>query len=397
MSGLAELVPLRECLIEVTRGVGADWPRYPVLGVTRDGLAPAKEPVGKAPERYKPVEPGTIFYNPMRIMIGSIAMVDEGQPSGITSPDYVVIRTREGVLHHRFFYYWLRSSYGQELIQSLARGAVRERMMFNRLAEGVIRVPSWRVQQRIASALAVVPVARRAEQERLAIAEALPAAYLREVFEGPEAQAWRTLTLGDGLAEIQAGTSVRSLERPAENGEWGVLKVSAVSWGRFKPDEHKAVPTNYEPAPHERVRQGDLLISRSNTVELAGAVVIVREQPQRLMLSDKTLRLVTRADVFDSDYLEHALRTRKARQFIEGRATGTSYSMRNISQPTIRLIPVPAPSVATQRRIVTKLSRRLGEAEKLIGRLRDELALIDNLSVALLRRAFGRVSEGGDA
>ena len=87
----ANVQSIEDVLVEVTEGVGDNWHNQPVLGATRAGLAPAKEPVGKQPERYKPVTPGTIFYNPMRILLGSIAIVDEGDSPGITSPDYVVI------------------------------------------------------------------------------------------------------------------------------------------------------------------------------------------------------------------------------------------------------------------------------------------------------------------
>lgn len=114
---------LGDVLDEVKRGIGAGWADYPVLGATRAGLALAKEPVGKNPERYKPVRVGTAFYNPMRILIGSIAMVDEADAPGITSPDYVVLRGREGVVDSRWFYYWLRSPLGEQCIASLARGA----------------------------------------------------------------------------------------------------------------------------------------------------------------------------------------------------------------------------------------------------------------------------------
>ena len=96
------------------------------MGATRDGVAPAKELPGKHPERYKPVVPGTVFYNPMRILIGSIAFIDEGDEAGITSPDYVVLRGKEGVVESRWFYHWLRSPLGEQCISSLARGAVRE-------------------------------------------------------------------------------------------------------------------------------------------------------------------------------------------------------------------------------------------------------------------------------
>jgi len=114
-----------------------------MVGATRGGLAPAKEGIGKNPERYKLVEPGTIFYNPMRILLGSIALLDEGHPPGITSPDYVAFRTRSGMVHPRWFYYWLRSEDGEAFIRTLARGAVRERMLFRRLAEAEIEMPAY--------------------------------------------------------------------------------------------------------------------------------------------------------------------------------------------------------------------------------------------------------------
>jgi type I restriction enzyme, S subunit len=118
--------------------------------------------VGKSPERYKPVEPGTIFYNPMRILIGSIAMLDEGGVSGITSPDYVVLRTRPEIVHPRWFYYWLRSRDGAVFIQTLARGAVRERMMFRRLAAAEIVMPSIEAQRRFAVEMMPLERARTA-------------------------------------------------------------------------------------------------------------------------------------------------------------------------------------------------------------------------------------------
>jgi len=46
---------LEVVLSEVKEGVGSAWRGYPVLGATRGGLAPAKEPPGKNPERYKRV------------------------------------------------------------------------------------------------------------------------------------------------------------------------------------------------------------------------------------------------------------------------------------------------------------------------------------------------------
>ena len=178
-----QMQSLGDVLEEVKQGIGAGWAALPVLGATRDGLAPAKEPVGKNPERYKPVLPGTVFYNPMRILIGSIAMVDDDDTPGITSPDYVVLRGREGAVDSRWLYYWLRSPDGEHCIASLARGAVRERMLFNRLAEGEIALPPYPVQQAASRALAEVRPMKQRIEAQLRDIELLPARLLAQVFD----------------------------------------------------------------------------------------------------------------------------------------------------------------------------------------------------------------------
>ncbi len=177
-------LPLSQGLIEVSRGVGSGWHNYRVIGATRAGLAPAKEQVGKSPERYKFVDVDTIFYNPMRILIGSIAMIDEGDEPGITSPDYVVLKTQQGILHPRWFYYWLRSPYGENFIRTLARGAVRERMLFRRLASADIQAPPWDVQAKIAEKLRSIPMLQRAIGDQLEAIDDLPYMMLQQAFNG---------------------------------------------------------------------------------------------------------------------------------------------------------------------------------------------------------------------
>jgi len=178
LSSASQHATLGDCLDEVSSGIGSGWREYPVLGATRLGLAPAKEAVGRYPERYKLVLPGTVFYNPMRILLGSIAMVDDGESAGITSPDYVVVRPRDGILHHRWFYYWLRSPLGADFIKKLARGAVRERILFGRLAGGRISIPPWSAQE--------IAVVRTAAEAELAAIQALPAVLLREALSGAQ-------------------------------------------------------------------------------------------------------------------------------------------------------------------------------------------------------------------
>ena len=173
---------LGDVLSEVKQGIGKKWADYPVLGATRCGLAPAKEPPGKNPERYKPVFPGTVFYNPMRILIGSIAFVDDDDAPGITSPDYVALRGKDGLVDSRWFYCWLRSPLGEQCILSLARGAVRERMLFNRLAEGKIELPSFPLQRKASAALAALKPMPLAMERTLSDLNLLPQKILAQAF-----------------------------------------------------------------------------------------------------------------------------------------------------------------------------------------------------------------------
>ena len=179
-----QTVQLSTCLIETSKGVGSSWNSYSVLGATRAGLALAKEPVGKQPERYKLVDEGTIFYNPMRILLGSIATVDSGDTPGITSPDYVVFKCNPNRLHHRWFYRWLRSRFGEQFIKGLTRGAVRERLLFKRLAAATIEVPPIEAQRRVSDQLPLIRNALRTLDEQIALAMELSTAYLRRVFSG---------------------------------------------------------------------------------------------------------------------------------------------------------------------------------------------------------------------
>lgn len=183
-TGSKKKYKLGECLDEVKNGVGLHWSRYPIYGATRDGIAPAKEGVGKAPERYKLVDPVTVFYNPMRILLGSIAMVDGAFPPGITSPDYVVLKGKPGILDTRWFYHWFRSAQGAHLINSLSRGAVRERILFNRLAVGEIELPSYETQLRASERMKLISPLVASIIKELEAIDSLPAALLRRAFNG---------------------------------------------------------------------------------------------------------------------------------------------------------------------------------------------------------------------
>lgn len=148
-----------------------------------------------------------------------------------------------------------------------------------------------------------------------------------------------TTTLGDLASDISAGKSFGSANSPAGDDEWGIIKVSAMTWGAFDASQNKAVAADRVDPRHE-IRPGDLLVSRANTSEYVGASVLVGEVRPRLLLSDKSLRITPRAGV-SAEWLWRALQSPTARKQISAMATGTKDSMRNISQASLKAVRLP--------------------------------------------------------
>ncbi|AVV40370.1 restriction endonuclease subunit S [Streptomyces sp. ID05-04B] len=176
------------------------------------------------------------------------------------------------------------------------------------------------------------------------------------IVAGVMAESGGRIELGRWLSSIEAGKSPMAEDTPAGDGEWGVLKVSAVQPGWFKAIENKVVREAEFINARYRVCVGDLLMTRANTEELVGLACVVRERAERLMLSDKTLRLVPDTGVAEAEFIELALLSPSVRSQVRSRATGTSASMKNIGQSAVRQLMVPDVPKAIQRKVVAAVS-----------------------------------------
>jgi type I restriction enzyme S subunit len=160
------------------------------------------------------------------------------------------------------------------------------------------------------------------------------------------------------LTSVEQGWSPQCYSRPAEEGEWGVLKAGCANTGDFNPAENKALPPEIAPIPELEIASGDVIVSRANTRELLGSAAYVYKTPARLLLCDKLYRLRTRQDRLDPEFLALVLRSKYIRYQMEREATGSSASMQNIGQDTIKNLLIPILSLPTQRKTVL-LYRRM--------------------------------------
>lgn len=201
---------------------------------------------------------------------------------------------------------------------------------------------------------------------------------------------WSHGTLGDLLLRIETGKSFRCEPRPASLSEWGIIKVSAMTWGSFRESENKAVPAGVDFNPAHEIRTGDILVSRANTEKYVGAPVLVERCRSRLLLSDKSLRLVP-SNHIDRRWLYYLLASPGLRNEISRRATGTKDSMRNVSQKTLTGIHIQIPPLAEQHRIVAALEDHLTRLEAGVC----ELLAVENRTNRLWQAVLNRVISSG--
>ena len=203
---------------------------------------------------------------------------------------------------------------------------------------------------------------------------------------------WTHVRLGHFLDRVDAGKSFRCEERIPGEREIGVAKVSAVTWGEYSEDESKTCTDPEKVNPRYFIKEGDFLFSRANTIELVGACVIAKRVSRKVMLSDKTLRLVFRD--LPAHFFLYYLRSHLGRMEIMRRSTGNQESMRNIGQDRIKSIVIPMCSAEEADYIQGKIQGIFSSIDYVEGSLQTELDKSNPLRQSILKEAFsGRLVE----
>ena len=197
---------------------------------------------------------------------------------------------------------------------------------------------------------------------------------------------WASVELGVLIQRIEAGLNITCEERPPVSGERGLVKISAVTWGKFDERASKTFLPGAVVDERNRIYPGDLLISRANTIELVGAAVIVDRVERALYLSDKVLRLVVSES--SKRWINYALKSPALRKDIQDASSGNQLSMRNLSQANLREIGVPIPSPEERAEIVRWVRSLLDCAGELERRCQAERSIVEKLTPSLLAKAF---------
>jgi type I restriction enzyme S subunit len=301
-----------------------------------------------------------------------------------------VVRFRplnSATLDQRFLWHFLGTQAFSSQYDKLRTGTAQLNFGPSHLRQMHIPLPPLEEQRRIADILDKADAIRRKRKEAITLTEDLLRSTFLEMFGDPVTNptGWPVRALGE-VFELEAGWSANGEMRSRNDDEYGVLKVSAVTSGVFRPEEHKAVEERAVDRELVTPRAGDLLFSRANTRELVAATCLVERDEPRLFLPDKLWRIVPHDGVATTPYLRFLLGHDRIRSELTKTATGTSGSMLNISMDKLRGLRGPLPPFRLQQRFSSLVWKSL----KAKSRYEDAQRAADELFNALVARAFSR-------
>src|SRR5262249_12999044 len=195
---------------------------------------------------------------------------------------------------------------------------------------------------------------------------------------------WHPYKLKYLIMPIEEGWSPQCDAQPADENEWGVLKVGRVNRDYFDPSQNKKLPLTLSPVPELEIRSGDILMSRANTRELLGLAAMVPDTRPRLLLCDKLFRFRTREERANGPFIVAAIRDKNSRVQIEARTNGASDSMQNIGQGVVKNLWLAVPSVDEQRLIVDRFTSETASIDLAIAQERRGLALLREYRIRLV-------------
>lgn len=344
-------------------------------------------------KRVLRVCPGDLVFNNVFAWEGAVAVASDDEDGTIGSHRFVTYTIKDGRADARFLQLFFRTEAGLEALRRVSPGSAGRNKTLNldQFAKQLVPVPPHAAQQRIVAK--VDELTAKIEEARhlctalpLEVKALLLAARNRLIGEHP-ADGWAPLyTL---IEDIENGWSPQCESRPATVGEWGVLKVGAVSFGYFDSRENKALPAMLVAKPGYEIKSGDFLMTRANTRELVGACALVHDSPPRLLLCDKIFRFIFKPNtpVLPS-FLDHVLKSPVLREQIERGATGTSPTMKNISKAKILSLQIPVMETGRQRRVVAYLDDLQAKVDSLKVLQAQSRAAIVALLPSILDKAF---------
>ncbi len=248
----------------------------------------------------------------------------------------------------QYLSYFLRAPTTVQQIAERSAGARMPRADMEFVLSLPIPLPALDAQRRVVELLSCAEgIARLRRQAQQKAADLIPALFVKVCGDpATNPKGWPIRSVREIVARFEGGKNLQAASEGST--DFRILKVSAVTSGEYVEAESKPTPEDYEPPSNHIVREGDMLFSRANTEELVGATAVVRSTNGKTLLPDKLWRFVW-AEPVEQAFMHALFQSAHVRQELGKLSSGTSASMRNISQAKLFELRLPIPPLAQQR------------------------------------------------
>lgn len=300
-----------------------------------------------------------------------------------------ILKPRPGI-DPRFFFYALRA------VDLPSRGYNRH---FKALKEKEIRVPSGDEQIQIARSLELIDDTLAVQDAKLQVLGRCKRVAMRTLFTrglrgevqketeiGPVPESWDVAAIGDVALNTQYGLSVRG----KQSGAYPILRMNCQDDGRVHYRNLQFV--DLDPATFEafRLRPGDLLFNRTNSIELVGRMAIVENDRPAVFAS-----YLVRVSVDDRRclprFLNYFMNWPATQEEIKKQAS-RAVGQANINASKLRTVLFPLPTLDEQQEIVGFLDA----IDITIDLHRRKRAVLNDLFSALLHKLMTGEIRVGD-
>ncbi len=312
---------------------------------------------------------------------------------GFGTTEFHVLRPIEKICSEWIHFFVRQPTFLLEAMEHFTGAVGQQRLPQDYLSRHEIPLPPLLEQQRIAGVLkeqmAAVEKARAAAQARLEAVKALPAAYLGQVFPQPGQplpEGWRLIRLGDVLQETRNG-----LYKPDTYYGTGTRILKMFNIGRLDSSWDLRHVDLIELTEDEKaiysLDEGDILFNRVNSNELVGKCAVIDTRTAGSVFESKNIRLRLNPVQTDPWFVATFLNSQGGRDQIQQRLKQI-VGQATVNRSDINSIEIPLPLLAEQRKIARMLKEQIASVEKARAAAEAELAAINALPAALLRRAF---------
>lgn len=282
----------------------------------------------------------------------------------------------EDKIYYRFGFYALKLLKTE--LKNIAPSTTVAIVNKSRFSELKIPFPPLKEQRRIAAILDKAAGICQKREEANKLTDNLLRTIFLDIFGDPvkNPKGWKKDKIKKGVLDITSGWSATGENTPCKSDEFGVLKISSVTSGVFKPEENKVVACESIPASKKLIRpkKGDLLFSRANTRELVAAICMVHQDYDNLFLPDKLWSIKLNHERLLPEFFLILIQNEKVRELLTKQATGTSGSMLNISKNKFEETEIIFPEINVQKDFCNAFRKTINLKEKLMksNELADE-------------------------